>query len=106
MVVEVGCESREEEENVAEEKVADGLEEKVADGLEEKVADGLEEKVADDLEEDDLEVRGVRMRMGASSGPTPLETMLGLAGVCSSTTGPTTGPTTVESWASSSLVSK
>ena len=90
VVVEVGCESREEEENVAEEKVADGL----------------EEKVADDLEEDDLEVRGVRMRMGASSGPTPLETMLGLAGVCSSTTGPTTGPTTVESWASSSLVSK
>ena len=47
---------------------------------EEKVADGLDEKVAD-FDEDDLEVRGVRIRMGASSGPTPLDTIPGLAGV-------------------------
>ena len=70
-----GWERREEEE-----KVADGLDEKVADGLDEKVADGLDEKVAD-FDEDDLEVRGVRIRMGASSGPTPLDTIPGLAGV-------------------------
>ena len=67
VVVVTGWERREEEENVA-------------DGLDENVADGLDEKVAD-FDEDDLEVRGVRIRMGASSGPTPLDTIPGLAGV-------------------------